>query len=416
MKHRIIISIIIIVFTFSLIPISFAHQDGCHRWHSCPSDSGSYTCGDTGHCSECPDNQYCKVGKPYTEYIPPKYETPKEPLKPSPKISDYSEPAFSTKVQFDGKNFIPSKISATNKVFLENTSKSSVEITIKSYHTIGSQAFSQEESITIMPNRVQSIQMPIPITDPILSQITFISQSGSLLLIDNQGKNDYHVNFVSTLPVSTSPVPEWIKNNAKWWSSNQINDSEFLRGIEYLIKENIIKIKTTSIEKRSSDIPLWIKNNAKWWSEGKISEDDFIKGIKYLAENGLIQTHITNNSCKGTADCISGKVTKIVDGDTIHVNEQSIRLALTATPELDEKGGQEAKSFTSQFCSIGSSVIVDEDDKQIQGSYGRMIGQIFCNDKSLNEALLENNLAIIDSRFCSKSEFSSEPWAIKFGC
>lgn len=30
-----------------------AHRDGCHRWHSCPSDTGSYICGDTGHFSEC---------------------------------------------------------------------------------------------------------------------------------------------------------------------------------------------------------------------------------------------------------------------------------------------------------------------------------------------------------------------------
>jgi len=36
-----------------------AHVDGCHRWHSCPSDDGGYVCGDRGHCSECPDNQYC---------------------------------------------------------------------------------------------------------------------------------------------------------------------------------------------------------------------------------------------------------------------------------------------------------------------------------------------------------------------
>ena|SRR3989344_1022775 len=29
-----------------------AHRSGCHRWHSCPSDSGSYTCGDAGYpCS-----------------------------------------------------------------------------------------------------------------------------------------------------------------------------------------------------------------------------------------------------------------------------------------------------------------------------------------------------------------------------
>src|SRR3972149_11058756 len=43
----------------------FAHQNGCHRWHSCPSETGSYTCGDTGYCSQCPDNKYCKAGKPW---------------------------------------------------------------------------------------------------------------------------------------------------------------------------------------------------------------------------------------------------------------------------------------------------------------------------------------------------------------
>ncbi|MFF7362130.1 hypothetical protein [Streptomyces sp. NPDC008125] len=30
-----------------------AHRDGCHRWHSCPSDTGSYVCGDLGYFSEC---------------------------------------------------------------------------------------------------------------------------------------------------------------------------------------------------------------------------------------------------------------------------------------------------------------------------------------------------------------------------
>lgn len=32
-----------------------AHRSGCHRWHSCPSDSGSYTCGDLGYRNFCPD-------------------------------------------------------------------------------------------------------------------------------------------------------------------------------------------------------------------------------------------------------------------------------------------------------------------------------------------------------------------------
>ena len=43
-----------------------AHQDGCHAHHSCPSDADppTYMCGDTGHCSECPDNAYCLNGEP----------------------------------------------------------------------------------------------------------------------------------------------------------------------------------------------------------------------------------------------------------------------------------------------------------------------------------------------------------------
>ncbi|MBI2003650.1 MAG: hypothetical protein HYS78_01595 [Parcubacteria group bacterium] len=34
--------------------ITDAHRSGCHRWHSCPSDSGSYTCGDAGHPCQYP--------------------------------------------------------------------------------------------------------------------------------------------------------------------------------------------------------------------------------------------------------------------------------------------------------------------------------------------------------------------------
>ncbi len=48
---------------FAAIP-ALAHRSGCHRWHSCPSDRGTYVCGDRGYCSQCPDNQYCQGGRP----------------------------------------------------------------------------------------------------------------------------------------------------------------------------------------------------------------------------------------------------------------------------------------------------------------------------------------------------------------
>ncbi|WP_340376811.1 hypothetical protein U5640_18125 [Streptomyces sp. SS7] len=38
----------------ALVPVpAQAHRDGCHRWHSCPSDTGSYVCGDLGHDTYC---------------------------------------------------------------------------------------------------------------------------------------------------------------------------------------------------------------------------------------------------------------------------------------------------------------------------------------------------------------------------
>ena len=37
-------------------------------------------------------------------------------------------------------------------------------------------------------------------------------------------------------------VPTWIKNNAGWWATDQIDDSSFLKGIQYLIQEGIIVV------------------------------------------------------------------------------------------------------------------------------------------------------------------------------
>jgi len=59
-----------------------AHRSGCHRWHSCPSDTGSYVCGDTGHCSECPDNRYCLAAKPQVQAQPQEPKKPSEQARP----------------------------------------------------------------------------------------------------------------------------------------------------------------------------------------------------------------------------------------------------------------------------------------------------------------------------------------------
>ena len=89
-----------------------------------------------------------------------------------------------------------------------------------------------------------------------------------------------------------SVIPEWVKNNATWWSEGVIYDNDFVSGIEFLIKEGIIMVSVTeSGEKSDAVIPEWVKNNAAWWSEDIISEKEFLSGIEYLVNNGIIQVN-----------------------------------------------------------------------------------------------------------------------------
>jgi|SRR2546427_679436 len=117
--------------------------------------------------------------------------------------------------------------------------------------------------------------------------------------------------------------------------------------------------------------------------------------------------------CKGTASCFTDTVTYIVDGDTLDVGSTRIRLALVNSPEVGQPGYTEAKEFTAQTCPVGSSALVDEDDGQTGGSYGRMIAVVYCGGVNLNAALLSSGNAVLVSYYCSVSEFANESWT---GC
>ena len=90
---------------------------------------------------------------------------------------------------------------------------------------------------------------------------------------------------------STQKIPSWIKNNAGWWADGSIDDSSFIQGIQYLIKEGIMEIPPTTqgTSSGSSEIPSWIKNNAGWWADGSIDDSSFIQGIQYLIKEGIMK-------------------------------------------------------------------------------------------------------------------------------
>ena len=126
--------------------------------------------------------------------------------------------------------------------------------------------------------------------------IIIFSLIGSSILIPNSSAQE------------ETQIPSWIKNVAEWWAANEISEKEFLTGIEYFINNNIISfsfmpcgaVAATAASDPTLEaklIPDWVKNNAEWWATDQIEDADFLNGIEYLITKNIIG--IDNKKIKG---------------------------------------------------------------------------------------------------------------------
>ena len=93
---------------------------------------------------------------------------------------------------------------------------------------------------------------------------------------------------VTTLTLEIK-IPDWIRDVAGFWCSDEIDDASFVTAIQYLITAKVIIIPTTeSVAEGSEEIPEWVKNSACWWSTNQISDNEFASGLEYLIKNGII--------------------------------------------------------------------------------------------------------------------------------
>jgi hypothetical protein len=126
--------------------------------------------------------------------------------------------------------------------------------------------------------------------------------------------------------------------------------------------------------------------------------------------------------CLGSALCLEGTVFRMVDTDTLYVRTSSgdyrVDLSLTKVSRSD-RTYENGSAITKRLC-LGSDVLVDQDDGQAKTErVGRALaikGMVYCGSSSLNQELLDSGFVGLDYWQCFKSEFASQPWAVRNGC
>jgi len=106
--------------------------------------------------------------------------------------------------------------------------------------------------------------------------------------------------------------------------------------------------------------------------------------------NNQLQFYYFESPHKQITEDFRGSVTKVIDGDTIHVKWKErnkpvvVRFFNTAAPELNEKGGQEAQSWLESQI-LGEEVDVLIDPKIRVGKWGRILGKIIHRGINMND-------------------------------
>ena len=64
-----------------------------------------------------------------------------------------------------------------------------------------------------------------------VEKTSFVIESGSVEASTDQKTTDGPQN-----------IPDWVRNNAAWWAEGSIDDNSFVQGIQYMIKEGLMRI------------------------------------------------------------------------------------------------------------------------------------------------------------------------------
>jgi type VI protein secretion system component Hcp len=119
-------------------------------------------------------------------------------------------------------------------------------------------------------------------------------------ILEEHSKTNEKTTTDENIPTPQPRVPNWVQSTATFWADGDVTDKEFTDGIGYLVKEGIIELDEESINSKTNreevdsaekdpEIPEWVKQNTKWWTTDEISEEQFLESIKWLIKNNIIK-------------------------------------------------------------------------------------------------------------------------------
>jgi endonuclease YncB( thermonuclease family) len=200
-----------------------------------------------------------------------------------------------------------------------------------------------------------------------------------------------------------------------------------------------IQDRTPSLVDRSDDDRTWQRvpdGNNEWQflenTQGDLNAPDTSSTTSRSVENtqgdlnapdtlSRILENVYSGSdveCLGSAGCIEGVATRIVDADTLYVDVNGtiykVDLALTGAPSRTEEMFLESTGFTRDLC-LGSTVLIDQDDRVLT-SNSDVVAVVYCSSSNLNNELLDNGYVKLETEQCTTSEFADEAWIRDNGC
>lgn len=125
-------------------------------------------------------------------------------------------------------------------------------------------------------------------------------------------------------------------------------------------------------ESALTKIPNWIKNNAKWWADGKISDSDFVSGLQYLIDKKILQIEYDSETLdsqrlyidvEGNSQVRHGTMQSIIV--TVTDGQEPIRGA-TVIVQVEDYGENILKDFNGNTDSNGKYVFSWEIDKNAE--------------------------------------------------